>query len=58
MKKVKQEFEASEEEEEEPLVSSYNYRKSTIGDATLNIKQRGGRKPEKIAIDDDNFPKL
>jgi hypothetical protein len=44
-KKVKQEFEASEDEDEEPSASDFDYSKPTRGGASVNTKPRGRGKP-------------
>lgn len=44
-KKVKQEFEASEDENEEPSATDFAYSKPTRGGATVNTKPRGRGKP-------------
>ncbi len=45
VKKVKQEFEASEDEDEEPSASDFAYSKPTRGGASVNTKPRVKGKP-------------
>ena len=47
-----------EDEEEEPSTSDFAYSKPTRGGASVNTKPKGRGKPQKIALDDDNFPEL